>query len=347
MLPAVRMAELRLLARRPQGQDSADLWLVRPLLEVERVEIERYCRDHDLDPRFDRSNLDTTLYRNKLRHELLPYLEDAFKPGFRDILRRSARVVRNDYDLLCALRDQAWQQSVCEASEDAVTLDRAAWQALHPSLQRATLRHAVQHLRWTLRDVSFAHVEAAVRVGREGRVGAQATLPQGVMLTVGYRTLIVADAGYVPEPDFCALSVDRQPLTVPGRTQMPGLVAVSEVVDKRALPEDWADNADPWRATLDADVVGTGLALRRRQDGDRFCPLGLEGRHKLVSELLINEKVPAWWRDRVPLLVRSDGEIMWVCGWRVDDRARVTEYTSRVLVLHLCETDRNGTDVRE
>lgn len=339
MLPAVPIRDLRLL----EGLESAgDIWLIRPLLSTRRTTIEGYCQEHELRPRFDRSNLDTTYFRNSLRHELLPLLEREYKPRFREILRRSARVIRDDYDLLCELRDRAWQEIVRQASDRAVVLDRSGWAALHPSLQRATLRHAVQQLRQSLRDVNFEHVEAAVQVAREKGTGAQATLPRGVMLTVGYQTLVIADADHVPTPDFPTLAGRRTVLAVPGQTFLPGGARVDiDIVPRSQLPAGWAENPNPWLAYLDADAVGTNLSLRRRQRGDRFCPLGLDGRHKLVSELMVNDKVPAWWRDLIPLLVRQDDHIMWVCGWRVDDRAKVTDRTSQVAVVRLHHPDKS------
>ncbi len=347
MLPATRMTSLRLLGTNERlcsvSPDQAqDLWLIRPLLETPRAQIEHYCRQHNLTPRFDRSNLDTTLYRNKLRHELLPYLERAFKPGLSEILRRSARVIRDDYDLLCITRDRAWTEIVRHSAPAALGLDRERWQALHPSLQRATLRHAVQHLRCNLRDVNYVHIEAATRVARQGAVGAQATLPRGILLTVGYTTLTVADRDYAPSPDFPALTVEgcgapeRIPLVIPGTTPLSGqAVAEIQIVSRGTLPAGWQHNADPWRAYLDADVLGQELYVRRRRAGDRFCPLGLDGKHKLVSDLMVNVKIPAWWRDRVPLLVRADDTVMWVCGWRVDERAKVRDKTARVAIVCL------------
>lgn len=337
MLPATPMSELRLFG---PPADGAPTWLVRPLLETPRAEVERYCAAHGLEPRFDRSNLDTTFYRNRLRHELIPYLERAFKPNFPEIVRRSARVIRDDYDLLCTLRDRAWGETVRSATSEAVILKRDAWRGLHPALQRGIIREAVQHLRWSLRDIGFEHVEAAVQVGLEGGAGAQATLPDGVMLTVGYQTITVAEAGFRPAADFPALNVARVELNVPGVTLLPGDGGVTiRLIPREQLPAGWTRNADPWRACLDAEATGNDLALRRRQEGDRFCPLGLGGRHKLVSELLVNEKVPAYWRDEIPLLVRDDGEIMWVCGQRIDERAKIGEDTSRVMVVELRTPD--------
>jgi tRNA(Ile)-lysidine synthase len=108
-----------------------------------------------------------------------------------------------------------------------------------------------------------------------------------------------------------------------------------DVVPRAALPENWHENDDPWRAYLDASVLGQSIYLRPRRPGDRFCPLGLAGSTKLVSDLLIDVQVPAAWRDRVPLLVRADDSILWVCGWRIDHRARIRPATSQVAIVRL------------
>jgi len=330
MLPATPMSELRLLDPPLDGE----LWLIRPLLNTSRADIEAYCRTYGLSPRFDRSNLDQTLYRNKLRHELLPLLEAGYKPHFGRILRRSAEVARYDYDLLCTLRDAAWTQVVLSVDAHSVVFDKARWQALHPSLQRSTLRHAVQTLRRTLRDVNFEHIETAVQVARQGQTGTRAILPRAVCLTVGYSCLFIADAAFVPAPDWPALTVEHVPLTVPGTTVLPGDGHVQIILSERnALPPDWAHNPDAWTAYLDADALTLPLMLRRRRDGDRFCPLGMGGRAKAVNEFLINAQVPAWWRDAVPLLVAADGQIAWVCGWRIDERARITDSTSHIMIV--------------
>jgi len=130
-------------------------------------------------------------------HSLLPLLEQEYKPGFRQILRRSAHVIRADYDLLCQLREAAWSEVVIEESARAISIARAAWQQLHLSLQRATVRHAVQRLRQSLRDVSFEQVDAAVRIARDKPAGAQATLPQGLLMTVDRDRITIADQDFV------------------------------------------------------------------------------------------------------------------------------------------------------
>jgi tRNA(Ile)-lysidine synthase len=87
-----------------------------------------------------------------------------------------------------------------------------------------------------------------------------------------------------------------------------------------------------WEAYLDADVVGSAAILRPRRPGDSFMPLGLGGHSQKVNEFMINEKIPAAWRNQIPLLV-SANQILWVCGYRLDERARLRPTTQRILHL--------------
>jgi tRNA(Ile)-lysidine synthase len=217
------------------------------------------------------------------------------------------------------------------------------WRELHPSLKRATVREAVRRLRRALRNINFEHVEKAVDLACEGATGAQATLPQGLMLTVGYDTLMVADEKYRSLPDLPLLSAQEPlPVALPGRTRLPSgsWILTTEILPRAAVVDRLTPEGLPaildrrsWQAYLDADVVGSGPVLRPRRTGDRFLPLGMNGRSKRVNELMINEKIPADWRDHIPLLVSDEGEILWVCGWRPDHRARVSKSTQHMVWL--------------
>jgi tRNA(Ile)-lysidine synthase len=357
MLPATSMGDLRLeigdwrvesgdgispgLPASPSwpGQGAGNLQsltLIRPLLEISRADIEAYCARHNLQPRFDRSNLDTTYFRNRLRHELIPYLE-TYNVNIREVLRRSASVMAADYELLRQQLEVTWGQVVRGESEQEVTFDLAAWRALPLALKRSTLREAIHRLRRALRNIDFVHVENAVEILTDGETGAQATLPQGLMLTISYDSFTVADQDYRALPDLpLLLSEGELPVAIPGRTRLPGtdwLLGV-EILPRSALPDQALVAAQGWEAYLDSEAVGSASVLRPRRPGDRFCPLGMAGRSKRVNEFMINEKIPASWREHIPLLVNEEERIVWVCGWRPDERACVTDSTRQVVWLH-------------
>jgi len=352
MLPLAPLADYRLLQPFLQQQPAANtqrpassISVIRPLLEVPRSEIERYCADQGLAPRFDRSNLDTTHFRNRLRHELLPLLE-GYNPNVRARLCHTAAVVAADYELLTQLREQAWSSVVQEEREAAIRFDRAAWQALPVALQRATLRQAAYRLRRSLRDIEFVHVEHARQVGLRGDTGAQATLPMGLALTVGYDTLTIGDAGDAgPPPDEPLLwSTEPLPVQVPGATLLPR----SEWALQAEVQDEWdahqiAANPDPWTAHFDLEALSDPLVLRARRRGDRFRPQGMAGHRAKLSAFLINLKVPRAWRDHVPLLAAGD-EVVWVCGQRIGEGVAVGPETRRVARLWFARTDPTQRD---
>jgi len=333
------------LARIP-GQ--AELAVIRPLIDVPRAAIEQYCIAQNLQPRFDRSNLDTTYFRNRLRHELLPLLETA-NPGMRQRLRHTASVVAADYELLTQLQAEVWPTIVRSQSADAVAFDLAVWRALPVSLQRSVLRRAVFCLRHTLRDLDFVHIEDARRVALRGTTGDQATLPRGLMLSVGYDRITIADEGHsgVP-PDEPLLETSQSILVyVPGVTELPGSPWVLDTQVLSAFDLDRVRaNDECWTAFLDADALARPLELRTRQPGDRFCPQGMDGRRVKVSDFLVNAKVPRVWRDEIPLLV-SAGEIAWVCGRRLGEQYLVSEKTRRVVRFVFHRLDGSGFGASE
>jgi tRNA(Ile)-lysidine synthase len=350
MLPSIDLKKLRYIRSTPTPTSPSSqiphVRLIRPLLSVTRAAIENYCRVHSLSPRFDRSNLDTTIFRNRLRHELLPLLE-TYNPNIRALLWRTAELAAVDHATLTAAVDDAWEQEVTEENENHISFDLDGWRALPLALQRATLRRAAYQLRPRLRDVDFIHVKAAVDVASNGSTGAQATLPQGLLLSVGYQTLrlAIADA-HPPAPNWPLLWNDEPiPVAVPGKTHLPSSsllgpalwsleAGICNVERNTALI-----NPDRWTAYLDMDQLDDLLTLRRRRPGDRFQPLGMDGNSVLVSDFMINAKIPRRWREHIPLLVHNrqgatgEDKIAWIVGWRIDERAKIAPKTHRTVRL--------------
>jgi tRNA(Ile)-lysidine synthase len=198
-------------------------------------------------------------------------------------------------------------------------------------MQRALLRRGVQTVQRTLRDLSWTHVAGAIAVLQGGQVGARASLPGGLALTVGYdRVMLAAEGTLWPSED--RPRIDRElTLTVPGASMLPDCRwrVVSEIADRDALPAEWCECFGPYHAWLDADRLDWPLRLRTRLSGDRLTPLGTQG-SKSVKELLIDCKVPAQERDTLPILECATG-LVWVVGLRIDGRFAIKDGTVRVL----------------
>jgi tRNA(Ile)-lysidine synthase len=309
--------------------------LVRPLLFIARRDILAYCAEHGLEPRFDRSNEDTTFFRNRLRHELLPLLEQ-YNPQIRRILGNTAAVLGDDYDLLRGDLLAMWPTIVLQDDGARLVLDLAGWRALPAALQRGVLREAVHRLRASLRNINTIHVDNALWLLRDGAAGDRMTLPAGLEVALGYDRFVIGDEGIeLPVDDLPQMDAEWLSLAMPGTTNLAGWVMETALLDPAGLPPGWQANADPCQAWLDADVLSRSPALRTRQPGDRFQPLGMAGHSKLLAELFTNAKIPAAARDRWPLLVTTAGDIAWVCGMRMDERAKITAATTAVMHISL------------
>ncbi len=297
MLPATPLRDYHLLA--PCPKPVSEMKLIRPLLATPRSDIEAYCAEQQLTTRFDRSNLDTTFFRNRLRHEVLPYLAQT-NPRIAQNLRHLAEVVRADYDLLHEFVSVAWDTLLVKSAPDLLTFNLAGWRAQPLAIQRAIIRRAAYKLCHSLRDVSFIHVEDAVHIAQQGATGAQATLPHGLRLTAE-----------IDLPNGWHLHIQEAPHW--------NLDAI-------------ANNCNPLVAWMDADVLGDAAILRTRRRGDLFQPQGMRQATVRLSDLLINMKIPRPWRDYVPL-VEADGRILWVVGVRLSEAALVRPDTRRVVYL--------------
>jgi len=325
----------------PEGEPIA---LVRPLLELSKDDILAYCRDNGLEFRFDRSNLDQTYFRNRLRHELLPILE-TYNPNIREVLRRSAVVAADDYAFFLQQLHRSWDRVLIDEGDGWLTFDLPRWRKLPRSLQRGVLREAIRRLRRGLRNINWIHIENALDVMNCADAGA-ATLPQGLAATARYGRFYVAEASWSPPPDAPQLAGEAVAVPVPGRVVLPDgrWVVETDVLD--ATPEEAHRNADPWQAWLDFGVAGAELILRPRQPGETFAPLGMAGRTKRVNEFMINAKIPREWRAGWPMLCNSR-QILWIAGLRLDERAAVTPATGKIVWVRVrplkeAEVNRKG-----
>ncbi|MFN8595823.1 MAG: tRNA lysidine(34) synthetase TilS [Anaerolineae bacterium] len=311
--------------------DSAfkDVHLIRPLLDVPRADIEAYCTEHGLSFRTDATNADTTYFRNRLRHELLPLLE-TYNPNIRTSLRRTADVVQADYELLEAHRNFAWDMTLLDETDTAITFSLSAWREQPIGTQRALLRRAIQQLRSSLRDINFVHVEDAVDLLQRATTGDQATLPQNLILDVSYDSFTIAPRDQLALPDWPQLPEGLTSLSVnmPGLTPLPESTWTLEATFVTDRPDEPSSS---FEAYLDADQLIGPLVLRPRQSADRFQPSGLLSPLRL-KDWLIGVKVPRLVRDQLPLLVAGD-TLAWVPGVRVGQSFIVTEQTRRIVKL--------------
>ena len=338
LLHFVRGAGIKgLCGMRPDSPLANDdsLRLIRPLLNTSRADIDTFCRTQDLHPRTDTSNADEHFTRNKIRHSVLPLLK-SINPAIADNLQRTAKLMTADDEVLTAETERALKVVTQSQYPDAIIFDKNAWQTLPIGLQRRVLRRAIEILHGDIHNIEFQHIENALSYLQKGRVGTQYDFPKNSMLTIDYTTFILATEKYSPPaPGFPHLTGDETiSLNVPGVTPIPHLDW--KIHSKLLPPADISIEAlhrrGAWHAYFDADTIGLPM-LRTRAPGDSFAPFGLNGQSQKLKKFMIDQRIPARWRNNIPLLLSADGKICWVCGWRTAHHCRITPNTHRILLV--------------
>ncbi len=304
------------------------LKLVRPLLTVPRAQIEAYCQENDLQPVQDKTNTDTVFLRNRIRHELLPNLA-TYNPQIKEHLVQLAGIVAADEALLAEQSDMTWQHIVSAKEVEWLRLDRAQWRALSLSMRRRTLRRALVELRPSLTDISFRTIDLAHQVAMDMETGAEATLPGNISLRLEYDHILIASSTE-PQPINQPQISLGLPLTLP----IPGTVALEGDWRLTAVESDLnlstvRENRDSLTAFLDIGETDA-LQVRTRLPGERMQPLGMDGRSASVQDIMVNRKLPAHLRDQWPLVADAK-HLLWLVGLHVDERAKVTEQTQRII----------------
>ena len=296
--------------------------IIRPLLALGRDETAAFCRRRHLRPRSDASNLSTDPLRNRVRLSLLPELR-RYNPRIEDALTRTARLAADDLDFIEAEASKLWA-GVAREEGGGVVLDRQKLAGLPPALQRHLLRLAIASRLGDLKDIEAGHIEDLLDA-LEKPAGKVIGLPGGLSFMVEHDRFLLAGNAATACP-FPPLAGEAM-LNVPGRTRLPGW----EVEAVFSSFDGTVSSTDGFTATLDHDLTGDRLSVRPRRPGDRFQPLGLGGTKEL-TEFMIDAGIPRAWRNRIPI-VSSPGQIVWVVGWRIDGRVRVTGATRLVLRL--------------
>ena len=285
--------------------------VVRPLLGLGRDDLHEYLVARGLRWREDASNASPVYQRNRLRHEVLPVLR-AINPNLDQTLHGTAERVGGAEEIV--------RRYVEETSAQARRDDAEVTYLNIATLQKTAATTLVLHE--LLRPFGFAWpVVKDVVAAFGGEPGRRFDSPTHRL--VKDREHLVITPRRLTQFGTFQLAAGQTDLWADGLRLKTEL---HEEAQHFLIPRSKST------AALDADKLKFPLTLRKWQEGDWFMPLGMKGK-KLLSDFLIDQKVPLNLKEDVRVLTSGDGKICWVVGWRVDDRFKVEEATERVLTV--------------
>jgi tRNA(Ile)-lysidine synthase len=264
----------------------------------------------------DRSNLSLQFTRNRIRHQVIPLLEE-INPKVKLAIHRLAEIA-DEIDSYIEEEARKGKEKIVEGkTESSLYINLSALFSFHPALQKEILRSILDE--FSTYEMGREEVERILGVGKGG--GA-ITLPGRIEVRrVG--DVLQFKKGREGKIEY------EIALNIPGSTSIPEarLRIDAEIIEKNYLIKD----ATCREVTLDMDSIKGGLIARNWRRGDRFIPLGMRNEKKL-QDIFVDKKIPREERRRIPIICDEEG-IVWVVGVGISERVKVREGTRRVLYL--------------
>jgi tRNA(Ile)-lysidine synthase len=297
--------------------------IIRPLIEVTKPQIEMYIEETGLRCASDSSNLRTDFLRNRVRMELIPLLLN-YQPRLIERLGETASLLREESEFMDSLATR-WIERNGTRAPDGIRVDLSHFAALAPALRKRVVRGILKRVKGDIRRIGGSHIRSVEELARSERPQAGLNLPGGLNVRRSYESLSFH------------LGTESEPARFSYLLNEPGTVFIREIGKALTLAlcgeGEWMVPATPWTATLDAEKARFPLVVRSFAPGDRFVPLGMKG-HKKLKDFFVDRKVPSSVRRATPILVMGQ-ELLWVAGYRIDERFKVTPSTRVVLEARL------------
>jgi tRNA(Ile)-lysidine synthase len=296
--------------------------VARPFLDLTRLEILREIEARKLEYRLDSTNLDRRMRRNKVRMELLPFLEKEFNPAIIPLLKNHADRARDEEAFLeqqARERSRPWR--IREGEEEKIPV--SALRGFAPAIQRLVLRQMLNSVGKDLRGVAYAHIVGLLRFATSAQSGRSLTLPGGTVARKEFDWLFLGSQS-ISEDAYA------YPVAIPGEITVPnlGVTLRFKIIEAQGVLKEYNQMGSN---AVDPQKLQHRLFLRNWRAGDQFWPLGSRNLRKL-KELFGQRKVPRRQRKLWPVLECGE-QIVWVRGFPPAVPVVVTPESRAILLI--------------
>lgn len=298
--------------------------IIRPLMCVWREEILDFCKKNNISYVIDRSNLSTAFTRNRIRLELLPKLSE-YNPRLKEAIIRIA-IQAEELDQFLSQLENSFLEK-CKASRKEFYIPIEDIYSLPRLLKRRIFMKILINISPKpneVREKSYKMIEYLL----ESPTGTRLNLPGGA---IAYR-----DHNGIRMLGEEIESLPIYELNVPGITIIDRLnkkIYTEIIYNGRYLKEKLSKNL--YTFYLDFDKIKLPIYLRSSKEGERFSPLGLEGKSKKLQDIMIDRKIPREYRGLYPIIVDSSGEIICIPEYTISERVKVTDETRKILLVRI------------
>ncbi|MCD2502540.1 tRNA lysidine(34) synthetase TilS [Clostridium sp. NSJ-145] len=299
--------------------------IIRPILCLNRNEIEKYCEDYKLNPRIDKSNYEKIYNRNKVRLDILPYMKENFNDDIIDTLNRMAFLLQKDNEYLEEVAEIAYNK-YCEEKNDAIIVSKKLFEEEKEAIITRVLKRGFKKISNSHKNFEMKHIVDIIELSKLG-TNKEIHLTNGIIVQNVYGDIIFRQRKSKNEKiKDKEIYIKKEELI--NQFEFDNYKIDMQIINKKNNIE--FSNNDLIKF-FDYDKIEEGIIVRYRKDGDKMVPIGMKGTKKL-KDIFINLKIPKESRDIIPI-VCFDEKIAWVVDVKVSEQFKVTSNTKQILKI--------------
>lgn len=323
LLRIIRGTGLKGLGAMKPIQNWHGITLIRPLIEMEKRDIEAYVSDRKLAYCLDATNQEIRFMRNRVRHRLIPEMERHYNPRIKNALAALAETVALDLAFLEDAVGRLYPKVVKRRKDSMLILKKKKFLEQHEALRFRILQKAVRELD-PESEIDFFHWGEFRRALEAETSHYEMHVSHDLSVAVERKEIVLRKnkAGDAPQYEY-TIRLGEKVVVREAKLEF-----TVEAFDRRIYKDDRKDRSC---GIFDLEKIHFPMVIRNRREGDTFHPLGLHYSKKL-KDFLIARKVPSYEKNQIPLFL-SAAEIFWVYGVEISDRFKVTARTRRFLKI--------------
>lgn len=138
--------------------------LIRPIIECTRQEIEQYCNEKGLNPKYDKTNQENIYTRNKIRNMLIPYIQENFNPNIIETINRMSNLIAADEMYFKSIVKQSYKETFISRTEKEIILDLKKFNVLEKVIKSRLIIYTINELLGTTNGIEKIHIEDVIKL---------------------------------------------------------------------------------------------------------------------------------------------------------------------------------------
>lgn len=297
--------------------------LIRPMLNVSRIEIINYLHENNYEYCIDITNTQDIYGRNKIRLNLIPYLEKNFNPNIQNSLYRMSEAMERDKKIIEKYIELKFSEVLKEKSNHRIVMDLNILKSLDIGEIGRVIRRGIEELKGNTVNIEMKHIDYAINLISSGKTGKKINLTEGFTTAISYDNFIINKTVEKVEDFEYNITLNR--LNYIKEINKSLFLTVADISE--------ANIKDKNIISIDYDLIKGKLVARNRRAGDLMIPCGMSGSKK-IKDIFIDLKIPKEERNS-KLIIADDENILWLEGYRINDKYKVSAATKKILNISI------------